>query len=258
MERGRAVAVLDETPIIVYVDAEGHKHRCTPERAASSVDTLLEGAPVRLPKSYKGQRHMPGWYWFATMNKHVYFESRLELQVLRMLDFDSSVKAVKSQPFQVILSGVTSKQPRWHVPDYFARCSSGPDRVIDVKLARRAAEPKFQQVASDTSRICDRAGWAYEVLSEYDPVLLANIAWLSGYRQEPAMLEEISEALLGVFEQRAETTIEEVLRESVYPALARPVLFHLMWRHVLSFDVSEPLSSGSTVRLGRLGGERAA
>lgn len=253
-----AVAVMDGTSIIFYVDAEGHKHECTPEQMAFSVDTLMEGAPVRSPKSYKGQRHLPGWYWFATTGKHVYFESRLELQVLRMLDFDTSVVAVKSQPFCLTLPGTASKKPRSHVPDYFARCSSGPDRVIDVKVARRAAESKFRQVAADTNLICDKAGWAYEVVTGYDPVLLANVEWLSGYRQKPVMLQEISVDLLGVFEQRAETTIENVLQDALYPVLARPVLFHLMWRRVLSFDVSKPLSSSSALRLAHVGGERAA
>jgi hypothetical protein len=40
---------------------------------------VVAGLPVREFRWYKGRQHYSGWYWSATMNGHVVYESRLEL-----------------------------------------------------------------------------------------------------------------------------------------------------------------------------------
>jgi hypothetical protein len=42
-------------------------------------------AAVREFRSYRGQRHFPGWYYAATMDAHVGFESWLERDLIRTL-----------------------------------------------------------------------------------------------------------------------------------------------------------------------------
>lgn len=90
----------------------------------------------REPPSRRGQENMPGLYWFETMKRHASCESRLELRVLQELDFDPRVSAVAAQPFKLVLP--LSGRKRRHVSGFFVRRSSGPDRVVDVKLPREA------------------------------------------------------------------------------------------------------------------------
>ena len=45
-------------------------------------------APVRRFASYRGQRHLPGLWWSATVGRHVGYESWLERDHVMALDFD--------------------------------------------------------------------------------------------------------------------------------------------------------------------------
>lgn len=56
-------------------------------------------APVRSFASYRGQRHFPGWYYAACMDRLVECESWLERDHALLLDFDPQVVAFVAQPF---------------------------------------------------------------------------------------------------------------------------------------------------------------
>jgi hypothetical protein len=58
--------------------------------------------PVRRFSSYRGQRHLSGFrWWSATDGRHVGSESWLERDLM-LLDFDSTVIAIGSQPFWLL------------------------------------------------------------------------------------------------------------------------------------------------------------
>jgi hypothetical protein len=57
-----------------------------------------DARPVRSLRWSRGQQHFPGWWWLATMGRHVGYESWLERDHLMLLDFDPVVTAVASQP----------------------------------------------------------------------------------------------------------------------------------------------------------------
>ncbi len=247
---------MDRDFVVAYLDGRKQRLECTPEDAARL--PVEDCSPMRTPTSYKGQRHLSGWYWFATTGKHVYHESRRELQALRMLDFDPTVATVAAQPFTLEWRDSDGKTTKRHTPDYFARRSVGSDRVVDVKAADRAVLTGFREVSVATRAACGEVGWDYEVVTGYAPALLANVEWLSAFRTPPAMFEEIAPTVLGMFQDSPETTIEEMVRVWSVPALVRPVIFYLMWQHVLVADLSKPLSSTSVVRLSRKGAEHAA
>ena len=52
------------------------------------VADVVAGLPVREFRSYKGRQHYSGWYWSATLNGLVVYESRLELARIMLADFD--------------------------------------------------------------------------------------------------------------------------------------------------------------------------
>ena len=198
----------------------------------------------REPKPHKGQPNARAYSWFVKSGEHVYCESRLEACILQGLDFDQDVAAVAAQPFE--LSFQAEGKRRRHVPDFFVRCFQGADRVVDVKPAARADDPRNIRAFSATRVACDEAGWAYVVATEPDPVFHANVSWLAGFKKPPALFEEFAEPLLKLAGNGI--MIEDLVMSFEFPALVRPVLYHLLWKHELSTDFSVVLSDASVVR----------
>ncbi len=68
--------------------------------------------PVRPFRFEKGLRNFAGWWYFATTDRHVGFESWLERDHLMLMDFDPEVTAVASQPFWLHWDGARDRQSR--------------------------------------------------------------------------------------------------------------------------------------------------
>jgi hypothetical protein len=45
--------------------------------AVVAAEVLAAGRPWRVFRWHRGQAHYSGWYWSATMGRHVVYESRL-------------------------------------------------------------------------------------------------------------------------------------------------------------------------------------
>jgi hypothetical protein len=103
------------------------------------VDVLVSAAPWRTFRWYKGQKHYSAAFWSSTQRDHVIYESRLELAVLLLADFDPAVRGIVAQPF--LLKAVVDGQLRRHVPDYLLLTDAGPV-VVDVKPQHRLAKPE--------------------------------------------------------------------------------------------------------------------
>jgi hypothetical protein len=67
-----------------------------------------DAAPVRSFPSFKKQRNFPGWWWSATVDRLVGFESWLERDQLMQVDFEADVVGMASQP---MLVAVAAEQP---------------------------------------------------------------------------------------------------------------------------------------------------
>lgn len=204
--------------------------------------------PVRETPSYRGQRHLPGLYWFASTGTHVLYESRLELSVLTLLDFDPEIAKVAAQPFR--LSYSEGRKRRNHVPDYFAKLYDGRERVVDVKRAEQARKPEVRKVFAATREACRIAGWEYVVSTEPQEPFLSNVRWLAGFRRRPmfAGFQETAEALVEACSD-APRPVSNLVHEVANPALSRPALFHLLWRGVLIAPLHERMSHQTLVEL---------
>jgi hypothetical protein len=170
------------------------------------------------------------------------YESRLELSRLLLLDFDTDVKAVSAQPFRLHFLQAAPK--RSHVPDFFVQLANGRERVIDVKPARRLFDPMTRTAFAATQEACAVTGWDYKVLSEADPVMLANVRWLAGFRR-PMSDSDLATRLLEVCYRP--TPIGHVNLPGVSQVLVRPMLFRLLWIHALSADLTQPLTNATIV-----------
>jgi hypothetical protein len=250
---GSAAAVFADAGDYGVVELEfagaGGGRRRLPLEACSGV-RFEDAAPVRSFRWSRGQQHFPGWWWLAATGRHVGYESWLERDHLMLLDFDPAVTAVGSQPFW--LHWKDGRRSRRHAPDFFARLAGGTGVVIDVRADDRI-EPEDAEAFDVTAWACAAAGWQFRRVGVVDPVLAANVRWLSRYRHPRcAGRPEVADALRRAF---AAPACLLAGADAAGDSLAvLPVLFHLMWRRVLAADLaSGPLGMSSLVWL-RAGG----
>jgi hypothetical protein len=200
--------------------------------------------PVRDFPSYRRQRHFPGMWWLATTGRHVGFESWLERDHAMLLDFDRDVSGLSSQPFTLTWRDPAGKAVS-HTPDYFARLADGSAVVVDVRPADRVRPADAAKFAMTASACAAVAGWSFRLVHEPDPVLAANVRWLSGYRHPRHDRPQVSGLLREVFAGGEELLAGAEMAGDLIGVL--PVLFHLMWRGDLLADVSVPVHDATLV-----------
>ena len=232
-----------------FVDGGGIERRA-PLAACAEV-RFEDGMPVRRFGWSRGLGHFPGWWWAATTGRHVGYESWLERDHVRALDFDPEIAGIASQPFWLYWTG--ERGGRRHAPDYFARRADGAGVVIDVRADDRIEVADAEAFAA-TAKACAGLGWEFRRVGEIDPVLAGNVRWLARYRHPRcAGRAEIARRLREVFTAPAPLMpgAEEVGdRMAVLPAL-----FHLMWRQELVADLArERLGPATWVRTAGVAG----
>jgi hypothetical protein len=209
-----------------------------------------DARPARPFRFEKGLRSFAGWWYFATTGAHVGFESWLERDHLMLMDFDPLVFAVSSQPFWLRWQDGKGHARR-HAPDFFARMQDGTGVVVDVRPDDRIPDRDAETFAV-TARACEAAGWEYRRSGDLDPVLVANVRWLSRYRHPRCLAPGTAAVLLEVFAAAGRGLFEgaEMAGDRLR---VLPVLFHLMWQGQLAADLAGgPLSASTLVRAGGL------
>jgi hypothetical protein len=166
-----------------------------------------------------------------------------------LMDFDPDVRAVSSQPFWLHWRDEENRSRR-HAPDFFARKGDGTAAVIDVRPDDRVPAWDAETFAA-TAEVCGAAGWEYRRAGDLDPVVVANMRWLSRYQHRRCLVPEVAAVLLesfaggrGLFEG-AELAGDRLR--------VLPVLFHLMWRRQLTADLTAPLGTSTIVHAGGSG-----
>lgn len=235
-----------------FVDAVG-TDQCL--RLSSCIGVRFEDVqPVRTFRWSRGLGHFPGWWWSATNACHVGFESWLERDHLRALDFDRSVIGIASQPFWLRWEGESGR--RRHAPDYFARRADGTGLVVDVRADDRI-EGTDAEAFAVTAQACALLGWEFRRVGEIDPVLNGNLRWLARYRHPRcAGRAEVVARLREVFEEPTSLLAgTEAIGDRI---MLLPALFHLMWRQELVADLArERLGPATMVRTAdEIGGHR--
>lgn len=231
--------------VLRYADAAGAERETTLEDGAGVA--FEHGRPVREFPSYRGQRNWPGLWWSATSGTHVGYESWLERDHAMALDFDSDVVALASQPFWLGFDDEEGRR-RWHAPDFFARRRDGTAVVVDCRPHGRI-RPRDSAAFAATAGACAAVGWDYRRVGELDPVWVANLRWLAGYRHARFADPEVAERLLAVFVLPRPLLAGVELVGSRMAVL--PVVFHLLWHRRLRTELTAPLSEASAVWVAR-------
>lgn len=177
------------------------------------------------------------------MDRHVGFESWLERDHAMRLDFDREVTAFSSQPFWLYWQVGT----RWrrHAPDFFARLVEGGGVVIDVRADDRIPD-KDAQAFAVTARACEEVGWAFRRLGVIDPVLAANLRWLSRYRHpRHGARTDVVDQLMQAF--ASPTPLMAGAARVGDPLVVLPALFHLLWQQTLTADLDAAVLAGASV-----------
>lgn len=214
------------------------------------LDVLMRCAPVRRAGVYQRQRHMPGLWFSTTVGRFMEYESLLERDWMLLLDFDREVEWMCEQPLR--LRYVKEGKSASHVPDLLAWRAGKPE-LCDVKSEERVEDPEFRAQVQATGLACAAAGLGYRVLSEPDRQRLVNVRWLAGFREPPADPDGERARILLSLLAAAPATICELVSGAVEPALARPVLMHLLWTGEAMVDMTAPISGDSRVWI-RAGG----
>ena len=198
---------------------------------------------MRMPRVCQRQRHMPGRWFSTTAGQFLDYESLLERDWMLLMDFDREVEWICEQPLR--LRYRKDGRGASHVPDLLVWRGGAPE-LCDVKSEQRLEDPVFLAQVEATGRACAEAGMAYRVLSEPDRQLLANVRWLAGFREPPADPDgERARMLLKL--AGGGSVVSELLAGAIEPALARPVLMHLLWVGEAMVDVTEPICEESRV-----------
>jgi hypothetical protein len=227
---------------VAWVDA-GSQQRAAVLDGVGDV-AFEDAGPAREFPSYRRQRYFPGMWWLATTGRHVGFESWLERDHAMLLDFDRDVCGLASQPFTLSWRDPAGKKVS-HTPDYFARMRDGSAVVVDVRPAGRVKPADAAKFAMTASACAAVPGWSFRLVHEPDPVLAANVRWLSGYRHPRHDLPQVSDLLRAVF--AAGELLLAGAEMAGDPIGVLPVLFHLMWRGDLLADVSVPMHDATLV-----------
>ena len=233
-------------PMVRYRNAGGGYAESRLERVDE--DVLLNGAPVREFRWFKGRRFYSGWYWSSTTSGLVAYESRLELARILLADFDPAVTAIAAQPF--LLSGLDGGRVRRHVPDLLLRSVSGLVTVVDVKPSRLVDDSDVRAVFRWTERLVASRGWAFEVWSHADATVVENVRFLAGYRRRSTVESGVLD-LARELAARCRTIgeLELAMQPRAVAAMVRPAILHLLWIGALHADLRTPLAAGTLIRV---------
>lgn len=236
-----SIAVLDRDGQIIELDLQ----------AARRLDpTVL--APVRSPRPYHGQRHLPSYVYSITQGEHVYAESHFEANWLLILDWSPSVVNVAAQPFTVVVADAEGREIA-HTPDLVVATVGGPPVIVNIRPAELAREPQFVRGVAITRWLAEELGWEAILLHEPPAMLLRNLRWLRVFARPAWGLEahiDKVEALVTIAPCAIGALVEAFDRA---PQVV-PAVMHLLWHHRFVTDLRSPIDWDSVVRMAEVPG----
>jgi hypothetical protein len=237
---------MSDLPNISYCTGTGQRIDRQPLSAFANRAGTRDISSVRLPASFKGQKHKPGYQWMSSSNTLVAYESRLEMFTLLHLDLNPAITLVVSQPFT--LHYLSSAKEYKHTPDFLAYYDNGDLEVIDVKPRQFAKSEHNQRDFKACEAASIEMGWTHSIRSELQAVFLSNLRWLGGYRRKPPYFDEYVPQIMKF--ATSGLTVEKLVQAIDAPAcLIRPILFFLIWKGVLSAELYQRLNNSTVIQI---------
>jgi len=178
------------------------------------------------------------------------FESALERDLLVILDFDTSVRRVRSQPLRVDWLDALGRRRRY-TPDFLVEHHAAAPALIEVKYRADfwaewpAAKPRYRAAR----RHARESGMLFSILTEVEirGSYLDNVVFLRGYRGRPAH-EAHEETLVHALAALGEATPQALLLAAYASEGNRMHALAPLWRLVATRQVCADLSVPLTMR----------
>ncbi|MFF2381834.1 TnsA-like heteromeric transposase endonuclease subunit [Streptomyces sp. NPDC058108] len=197
------------------------------------------------------QFHRPGLEPMSSTARQHAFESHREDQFVVMADFAGETQEMLSQPFLLNFEGEDGW--REHIPDFLLVSRRGR-WLVDIRPAGRMDHDDLMKFAA-TSEVALTLGWGYAVVTGWRPLTWRNVDLLYSRRrpmQDPLGLKPMLLQTARAAQALSEPLTFRGLADSYeFPALARPVILHLLWHRQLGVDLMAPFGDSSVLRVAR-------
>ncbi|MEV7190024.1 TnsA-like heteromeric transposase endonuclease subunit [Kitasatospora sp. NPDC093102] len=218
-----------------FLDPVGRVRQLPWGEAAREV--VLEGcSPLAAFPVRPGRRVAPGWWWSATCGRLVAYGSGLMRTQVMLMDRDPGVVALACRPVELVWSERGTVVG--HAPQVMARLADGSGLLVDC-VGREGPSARLAARAAVVAAAVRAVGWRYRLAGPGDPVVVANVRWLAGYRHPRYGAGGPLSDVLGAFD-RPRSAVEGV-RSVGDPIAVWPVLFHALWRGLLQARLDVPL-----------------
>lgn len=205
-----------------------------------------DGLAVRAFSVRRGRRVAPGWWWSSTNGRLVRYGSGVMRTHLMLLDWDSAVVALACRPVELVWR--EGGRVVGHAPHLMARIANGSGLLVDC-VGPGGPSARLVERARVVKAAAEAVGWKYRLAEPPDPVLVANVRWLAGYRH-PRFAGPLGvPALVAAFSSPQPAVV--VVRELGDPIAVWPVVFHALWSGALNVRLDEPLHERAVVRTAR-------
>lgn len=203
---------------------------------------------IRRGHSYPRQRNYHGFYFFSQTQTHVWHESLLEADMLRLLDHSQEIVAIATQPMRLSFADGGE-----HVPDFIALHGNDRQVMYDVKALKYVNDKAREQFAK-TEALCAQAGFGYEVLTGLPTLHMANLRWLSCF-SHPLFHPDstVTGQLLATLSTPQSVRAAAAVLGRGDLARGRSALYHLAWLRVVQFDIAARLGDHTLVERGPRG-----
>lgn len=216
-------------------------------------DVPFEDSPAVRPFPVRrGRRVAPGWWWSSTTGRLVAYGSGVMRTELMLLDREPTVVALACRPVELVWR--EGSRVVGHAPQLMARLQDAGGLLLDC-AGRSGPSARLALRARVVAAAAQAAGWSYRLAGPPDPVLVANVRWLAGYRHSRYAAGPWMPALLEVFASPRPAV--EAVCELGDPIVVWPAVFHALWSGVLRVRLDEPLHERVVVSVARQEAEAA-
>ncbi|MFD3735265.1 TnsA-like heteromeric transposase endonuclease subunit [Streptomyces sp. NPDC058632] len=210
-------------------------------------DVVFEDCPViRSFPVRPGRRVAPGWWWSSTTGRLVAYGSGVMRTRLMLLDRDPAVVALACRPVELVWR--EDGKVVGHAPQLMARLQDGSGLLLDC-VGLSGSSSRLAGRARVVAAAAEAVGWSYRLAGPPDPVLVANVRWLAGYRHPRYAAGPWMPALVEAFGSPRPAV--EAVRELGDPIAVWPAVFHALWSGVLRVGLDEPLHERAVVSVAR-------
>lgn len=209
---------------------------------------VVRGFPVR-----RGRRLAPGWWWSATTGRLVGYGSAAMRDAVMLLDRDPQVVGMACRPVEFVWE--EGGRVVTHAPDLAVALADGTMHLVDC-LGRGGASGRLAGRARVVEACAREVGWEHRFAAAADPVVTANVRWLSGYRHPRCSVGISPTRLRRAFP--APTALGAGALRLGDPIATLPAVYHQLWHGLLSMDWARPLNEETLVTARPAGRRRGA